>query len=227
MVKLEERIFLVAGQDYFQRQRAIESIEKRISKVSSLNTVIFYSKEIDLKILKEKLFTFSFDKEKIVIFKEAQNLPSLIKYFLFKNMKKIIAFNYVIFEIEEDYQKLSKNKNFTQDTFFSFLLKKATPFKLTSFSLRLTLEDFKSSIRKGNLNLSLFILERLFKEAKKRDILGMQILGILINEFSYLKNPWEREKYLSYLWEADRKIKEKGIDSQLAITEALVKMFAG
>ncbi|HIE35896.1 MAG TPA: hypothetical protein EYP89_01495 [Candidatus Omnitrophica bacterium] len=226
MVRLGERIFLVVGEDFFQRQRAIESIKKKIPKSSSLNTITLYCREIDLKVLKENLFTFSFDKEKILIFKETQNLSSRVKDFLFKNIKKIITFNYVIFEIERDYQKLNKDKDFIKDKFFSFLFRKATPFKLSSFFLKASLEDFKLSIRRGDLNSSLFILEKLFKEVPKRkDILGMQILGILINEFGFLKNPYEKEKYFSYLWEADRKIKEKGIDSHLAITQALVKMF--
>jgi hypothetical protein len=226
MVKVDTRLFLVVGADFLQRQRAIENIKRRVFKnhPTSLNTLIFYSKEIDLSQLKKKIFTFSFDKEKIVILKNAEFLSKEITDFFFKNIKKILLGNYLIFEIEKDYYNLRKDKNFLSHNFFRLLLSKAKIFKVPSYSSRVSLEEFKKSIRRRDLDSSLYILEKLFKTQTKEKEIGMQVLGILIKEFSSMQGMLEREKNLSYLWEADRSIKEKRLNYLLVLNRLLVKI---
>jgi hypothetical protein len=226
MAKIEDRLFLVASTLFGQRQRAIENIRRSILKSapSSLHIFTFYSKNIDINELKRKLFTFSFNKDKIIIFKEADALPSNIKDFLFKNIREIISSNFLILEIEREYQSFSRDRKFVSDSFFSFVFKKAKLFKMSSPRLTASLEDFKRSLRRGNLVSSLYIVEKLFKENAKEKELAMQILGILIREFCNLSNPYEKKRCLNYLREGDRLLKDKGVDSRLAVELLLIKL---
>jgi hypothetical protein len=225
MVDFKNRIFLVATDDFEQRRRAIDSIKRRILKESltPLNTLTIYSKEIFLKDLAEKLFTVSFGKEKILIFKDTLQLSADIREFLFKNLKKILPGNYLILEMDESLDSLRGKRALVHDRFFALVFRNATKFNLSWRPQALTIEDFKRSIDRNDLAQSLYIMRRLFETKVKDTELGMQLLGTLIYIFSYLKSPVEKERCLKYLWEADRAIKEKGLKPQLALELFLVK----
>ncbi|UCC95132.1 MAG: hypothetical protein JSW40_10075 [Candidatus Omnitrophota bacterium] len=227
MVNPARRIFFVIGTDFLHRQRAIENIKTRIlhNKSSPINTIIFYSKEIEMNDLRKKVLTFSFDKEKIIIFKNASALTMAIKKFFVENLKEITSSNYLIFEIEQDHRNVFQDTKLTKDKFFSFLLKRGTILRISSTLQRLTLDDFKRSIRRSDYARSFYILEKLFEKEKGKD-LGPQILGILVYEFSRTKNPHQKEKYFSYLWETDRAIKEKGVNSRLALEVLIARLSA-
>ena len=227
MVNIRERVFLISGTNFLQRQRAVENIKKRIlkEKAQSLNVLTFYGKETNVKDLGEKLFTISFGKDKIAVFKNFQDLPVAVRNFLFENLKRILFNNYLIFETDKDYYQLQRDKKFAADKFFIFCLKRAALFRVASTKGEPTIEDFIGSIRKDDLATSVYILEKLFKGGSKDKILGPQIIGILVRKFSFLKNPAEKGKYFKYLWEADRAIKEKGLDPRLVIETLLVKVF--
>lgn len=226
MVNIRERVFLISGTNFLQRQRAVENIKKRIlkEKARSLNVLTFYGKEINIKDLGEKLFTISFGNDKIAVFKNFQDLPVEVRNFLFENLKRILSANYLIFETDKDYYQLQRDKKFTTDKFFIFCLKRAALFKVASTKEEPTIEDFIGSIRKDDLAASVYILEKLFKGSSKDKILGPQIIGILTSKFSFLKNSVEKGKYFKYLWEADRAIKEKGLDPRLVIETLLVRV---
>lgn len=225
MVDLKDRIFLVATDDFEQRRRAIDSIKRRILKESltPLNVLTIYSKEIFLKDLAEKLFTVSFGKEKILIFKDTLQLSVGIREFLFKNLKKILLGNYLILEIDEPFDSLRGRKVLLHDHFFALVFRNASKLNLSWHSRPLTIEDFKRSIDRSDLGQSLYIMRKLFEAKVKDEELGMQLLGILIYRFSYLKSSIEKEQCLKYLWEADRAIKEKGLKPQLALELFLIK----
>lgn len=226
MVNIRERVFLIVGTDFSQRQRVIENIKKRIlkEKASSFNNLIVYSKEANAKDLGEKLFTTSFGKNKIIIFKNVDDLPLEIRKFLFTNLDRILSNNYLIFETDKDYYQFQKNKKFVNDDFFVSVLKKATLSKVASIKGQVTIEDFMASLRKNNLSESVYITEKLFAGGSKDRILGPQIIGILVSKISFLKDPAKKDKYFKYLWEADRAIKEKGLDSRLVIESLLTKV---
>lgn len=221
-MNIRERVFLVVGIDFSQRKLAIDNIKKR-TKSSELFTLTFHSKEINDKDL-QQIFSFSFEKERIVIFKDAYNLPISVKDFLFKNLKKITSVNYIILEIEKDYYSLRKEKKIVSDSFFNFIFEKACVFKISSYSRSVSLNDFSKSIRKHDYSFAIYILEKLFQAGAKDKELGLQILGIIVGEISYLRNHPRREKSFYYLWEADRAIKEKGLNSRFAIEVLLSKL---
>ena len=181
-----------------------------------------------------KFFTTSFGKERIAVFKNSQDLPLPASKFLFDNLKRILSNNYLIFETDKDYYQFQKDKRFTNDEFFVSVLKKAALFRVVSTKRKATIEDFIASLRKNDLATSVYILEKLFAGGSKDKILGPQIIGILVRKFSSLsaqggsasggKNPTEKDRYFKYLWEADRAIKEKGLDSRLVIESLLARV---
>lgn len=232
MVGPISRIFLVTGKDFDQRQLLIETIKNRILNklAASLNVLTFYGKEIDIKTFQERISTFSFDKEKIIIIKGIEGLSRELKETLLKNFKKILTHNYVILETEKEYMQLERDKKISSDSFFVFVLKYAAiPFKhKKSFvPYDATFEGFRQSARKADAAGTLYILEKLFESKtsdKEKEILGLQILGVLVGECSYLKNPLIKEKSFNYLWETDRLIKERGIEPRFALEILLTKL---
>jgi len=227
MVNLRDKVFFISGADFFQRQRVIENIKKRILKTSNtpVNNIIFYSKEIDIKDLAKKIFTVSFGKNRIAVFKNCLDLKSAAKDFILNNFKKILSTNYIIFETDKEYSRLQRDRKLISDKFFSNILKKASLIRVSSPRRKLAIEDFMYSIRKNDLSLSLHVLESLFQSDAKERMLGPQIIGILVKKFSYLKGSPDKDRCFKYLWEADRAIKEKGVPTRLVIETLLVKLF--
>ncbi|MBU1121505.1 MAG: hypothetical protein ABIH71_04285 [Candidatus Omnitrophota bacterium] len=227
MVNSQKKTFIVAGLDFEQRKNTLDAIKKRLRQQipSQLSIFTFYGKEIDIKTFKDKILTFSFDREKIIIIKDAYNLAKEVRVFLFENYRRIVSSSYVILEIEKDYFQLQRDKKISSDAFFSLLFKEAAIFKVASRIKEVSLEDFKRSARNKDLNSSFYFLERLFEKSNPREI-GPLILGVLVREVSYSKNTFDKETKFSYLWEADRAIKEKGIDTKLTIELLLAKLFS-
>jgi len=227
MVNIRQRIFMICGAHYFGRQRAIENIKKRASnKTSSLNTFTFYSKGVVTEQIEQLLLNSSFAKTKIVLFRNFTALNSAIRAFLFSHYKKIIAETYLIFETEKNYYQLQKDRLMTADRFFSLIMKQASVIRVSSNERQVSLQDFIMSIRRHDLSSSLYTLERLCETEAKAKLLGPQIMGIIISHFTYRKNTPARNEQFAYLWQADRALKEKGIEPRLALETLLVKLFA-
>jgi len=251
MVNIRERVFLISGTNFLQRQRVIENIKKRIAKDNPafVNTLTFYGKEPDTRSLQKELFTVPFGKSRMVLFKNFQDLVPPVRNFLFVNLDKILAVNYIVLETDREYYQLQKDKTFLSDKFFNLVSQRAASFKVSSLR-KAAIGDFIGSIRKKDLVSSLHILEELFKEGGKEKSLGPQIIGILVGRFSYLadeeksfslreRNPnsfqnthtyskslYHENRCFQYLWEADRALKEKGLNSRLVIEILLVKLFS-
>ncbi len=225
---IKDKIFLISGQDFASRRFIIDNIKKKILQgaASQLNVLTFYAKEIDIKDLQEKILLITFDKKKLLIFKDIENIPKAIKDFLLTNMTKMISNNYVLFETEKAY--FANDRRIAQDKFLSFIFSNSTIFKTGKYTAQATFNDFINSIRLRDLSNSLYVLARLF-ETKASDTekkaLGLQLFGVLVNEISYLRDRPLREKYLKLLLKTDRMIKEKGMEPRLAIELFLSKSF--
>jgi hypothetical protein len=232
MVGSNLSLYLVTGQDSQQRRHAIENIKKKVLQklASPLNILTFYGKEIEIKDLRQQLLTFSFNKERIVIIKEAHSLSQEAKDFFINNFKKIISHNCFIFETDKDYTALLGDRKITSDKFFSLLFKNANiPLKYQKFSstYAISFEGLRQCVRRSDISGSLYILEKLFESKnsdRDKEILGLQMLGFLVGECSYLRNPKIKRKYFDYLWDTDRMIKEDGIDCRFALEILLTKL---
>lgn len=224
-LSFRERVFVVCGANYFSRRQALANIKKRALKGhgACLNVLTFYSKEVNVKDLREKVLSESFSGNRIAVFKDFPALSSPVKDFLFNNLKKILAVNYAVFETEEDYYHLRRSKKISSDKFFNLIFEKAALFKAASSSRKSAIGDFIAGINKRDLASSLYVLESLFEGGNKEKVLGPQILGVLVNRFSAHKR---KDVCFKYLWEADRAIKVKGQDARLALETLLVKLFA-
>lgn len=225
----QAKIFLICGSNFSQRKLAIANIKKRIlsSKFKPLNTLTLYSKEIDLKNLSESLLTFSFDKKKLILFKEFPNLRLEAKEFIFSNLKKILTANYLIFETDKDLYQLQKSKKFNGDKFFNFIVKNAFSFRAAPGRRNYSVEDLIASIKKNDLKFSLYVLESLFKADPNNKLLGPQVIGFLVKRFSYLRlDTLSKNIAFGYLWQADRAIKEQGLSPRFTIETLLVKLLA-
>lgn len=230
MANLKDRIFVVVGNDFDQRRLIIENIKSKILQKSKspFSTLTFYAKEIDLKDLQEKVSLVSFDKNKILVFKNADSLKKEIKDFLIKDINKIISNNYLLFEMEKDY--FLNDKGPGADKFLKFIFLNSAIFKAGRPVYQANFDSFKKSIRMGDLSSSLYVLNKLFEgktSDTERKVLGLQIFGVLVSEVSYLKDKSLRQKYLSFLMEVDRMIKEKGMEPKFAIELFLAKSFTG
>lgn len=229
MVEIRERVFLISGDNFSQCQQLLQNIKKKIllNNPAALNTVTIYSKEADVKSLQEKIFNVSFAKDKILIFKDFTSLKIKETEFIFANIEKILLSSYIVFETDKSQYYLTKSKKITNNSLFGFILKKARIFRADTFNKKFSIEDFMGSIRKNDLVSSLYILEKMITSGSSDRVLGPQIIGILVGKFSYVNDPVEKSRALNLLWEADRAIKEKGIDTRIAIESLLVKLFNG
>lgn len=217
---------MVCGASYFGRQRAIENIKKNFSaKAASLVTSTFYGKEAEVQQVEEILLTASFARSRIVLFKDFTALGAAIRTFLFSHYQKLPSGICLIFETDKDFYQLQKDHSVARDSFFSLIMKQASLIRVSSNERQVTLQDFIMSVKKHDLSASLYALERLCETEAKAKILGPQIMGILISHFAYHKNISSDGKEFVYLWQTDRALKEKGIDSRLALETLLVKLF--
>jgi len=222
---VRERLFLILGGDFKQRKLALDNIKKRLLKTQSLpiDFFTFYAKEIDLKSFGEKLLTVSFGQRKLVVFRNFHQLVLPVRNFFLKNIKKILEVNYLVFESDKEYYQLQKDKKFLSDELFSFIMKQASIFRVSAAKKEVSIQDFINSLRRNDLKSCLYIAESLFQNAGKADILGPQIIGILVQKCAGLTGR-QRKEHFQYLWQADRGIKEKGLEPRLVINTLLAKM---
>ena len=223
---LRKSIYFVIGLDFINRKRAVEKIQSRIidPKNSCLNTHIYYSEDIDRDNLRNLLFSFSFGGKKVVIFKEVQKLLSPIKDFLYNNIQKIITNNYLIFELNQDCWSFKQNRRFAKDKFFIFLFKQASVYKLASSRSELSLKYLMNLIRDRRLTDALYSLENIFNTAAQENILGMQILGALSRNASYLYDLKIKKKYFNLIWNTERELKEGKLSARLSLELLIVKL---
>ncbi|MBU2103251.1 MAG: hypothetical protein ABH865_08695 [Candidatus Omnitrophota bacterium] len=226
MVTLQERLFLITGPQFSQRQRALEVIKKKVFRdLSAFNLLTFYADDIELNDFSEKVLTVSFEGARIILIRDALRLSAEVRQFIFENIKKIILSNCIALEVEKEYKRLQEEKKITTDTLFGLFFAQATILKTApALDEQVTFETFKTNLFRRDLPGSLYALQALFSQRTRDDRLGLQILGLLISAGAQERDPGKKEKKMIYLWEADRAIKEKGIDSQTVLSVALTKI---
>lgn len=228
MVSIRDRVFLIFGSNFLQRQKIIENLKYKIlkEKSASINILTFYGKEVELKDFQEKILTSSFDNIKILIIKDFSELPPPVRLYLLNNLDEILTGNYIIFETDKESYSLQGNKKIASDKFFSLIFKNSQVYRVSSFERKLSIEDFMGALRKNDLDSCLYVLENLFDGTTKDKGIAPLIIGILVRKFSYpYLNSFNKEKCFEYLWKADRGIKEKGHDARLTIETLLIKLF--
>jgi len=163
-MNIRERLFLISGGNFFQRQQVINGIKKRLVKSSdySLSIFTFYGKEVDLKDLGHKLLTAALNQKKAVIFKDFHQLASTARKLIFKNLNKILTINYLIFDSDREYYRLQRDKKFTSDELFAFILKRAATYRVSSAKKDFSIQDLMSGLRKNDLAACLYVVESLF-----------------------------------------------------------------
>jgi hypothetical protein len=215
---VKAKVFLFAGDKADRRDSALDDLKKKIfpsGKGCSIFTYHCY--DLNLNTLQEEIFTFSFDREKLSIFKGIEELDKEARNFLKDNLEKIAAVSHLIFESDYDVNGLRAGKN----DFFDLLLREATLINLSSGVHSLTVEDFMLCLRKNDLSGALYTVNRLFDEEGD---LSSLIIGILNGRAAYIENKAEKARVLDLLWHADRGIKEKSADSRLAVETLLIKI---
>ncbi|MCM8774313.1 MAG: hypothetical protein NC820_06230 [Candidatus Omnitrophica bacterium] len=224
MVDVKKRVFLITGADFFYRKRVLDSIKLRVvgDKYSPFNTIVIYSKDVEENKLKETLLNLPLIDNRVFIFKEADKLNKQLKDFLFNNLDKLVSNNYLIFEIEVDYFYLKDY--LTKDNFFGYLLRNAQLIKTGSFEENFSISRFMRMLKINNLEGAFYTIEKIFEDNKNSEVLGMQILGAICREFSYINDPWEKEKFFNVIWETERALKEGRIEPLLALERLIIKI---
>jgi len=223
---MRKKVFIVIGLDFTSRKLAVDNLKKRlIPQYSCLNFQVYYSRDVDFGNLRRSFSSFSFEKERIVVFKESEFLSKEIKDFLYDSMKDIIKSNYLIFELEKNYFFLKKEKQFMRDKFFSYLLKNACLIKITSFTGSTSISKLMDMIRNNKLQDALYALESVFDNAgKNKDFIGMQILGAITRGFAYVRNPTEKARCFNLIWDTERILKNRKIEDRAALQILITKL---
>ncbi len=208
------RFFCVIGKDYLHRHRAVEMVKRVLLKKNfSLGLATVYPEKIDERKIIEILKSASFT-QKIIIFKNPQLLPPSLREFIYKELRKMKEPPYIIFEIEEEYNRFIKK--IKEDRFFHYILRRSVVRKTFSSSYFSPLNKFIEAWIGRDYNSALKYLEEAFRQDNS---IGTNILGRLIRNSHFFG-----EEVLSLLWETDRLIKEKGISPLLALERLVIKL---
>ncbi|MCF7871106.1 MAG: hypothetical protein K9L95_03865 [Candidatus Omnitrophica bacterium] len=228
MVEKTNKTYLVSGGEPSRRRRAINNIKKTIFEDEgfALRAVTLYAAEVGLDSFKDLVFTLSFQKKKVILIKDFTGLPKDLRKFLFGSLKKVLKYNYLIFDSELPYSLLAKNKKIISDNLFNFILKESIKYQGKTALAELSVDDFRKELYKNNLNSCLFILEELLSSKGKGKTAATQILGLIIAKFSYLRKSNKKEELFNQLWQADRALKQSNLDIRLLMERLLVKLFA-
>lgn len=224
----KHKIFCVIGKEFTQRQHILAKITRSLlgKRESSLHVNVFYPHETELEDVRRAVSSYSFSGDKILVIKDPHLLDKTIKQFLLDKLEVVTSSNYLVFDIEHDYQSLLKDKKVSQDAFIQCILKKAQVYKIQSYSRDVPLFALLNALRRNDRSRALYVLEELFREESNETKIGMQILGMLIREFSKPQYQARRSEYLDLLWEADRSVKERGLKPKLALSILLTKIFS-
>ncbi|MBN2483602.1 MAG: hypothetical protein JXD21_05315 [Candidatus Omnitrophica bacterium] len=222
------KTFCVIGTEFAQRQRTLTKITHSLlnGRDSALHVNVLYAHEVEVESLRELISRYSFGGEKIIIFKEAHMFSEKVKKYLLDEWDALAAANSLVFDIEQDPALLVKNKKYKDDRFLQHILKSSQLYKTYSYQNEIPLYKLLWPLRKNNQAEALYILEKLFLEEPNESKLGMQVLGMLIREFSRPEYRSRRQDYLTLVWEADRLIKERGLTPKLALSLLLTKIFS-
>jgi hypothetical protein len=222
------KTFCVIGTEFAQRQRALTKITHSLlgGRDSALNVNVLYAHEVEVESLRELVSRYSFGGEKIIIFKEAHMFSEKVKEYLLDEWDTLVTENSLVFDIEQDPAFLVKGRKYKDDRFLQHILKRSQLYKTYSYRKDILLYKLLWPLRKNDRAEALYILEKLFLEEPNESKLGMQVLCMLIKEFSRPEYQSRRQDYLTLVWETDRQIKERGLAPKLALSLLLTKIFS-
>ncbi len=228
MVEAKIKPHLICGGNPFKRRRIINNVKKEIFKSQGivLRAITLYGADINLQSFKDLIFTFSFQKKKIILIKDFTSLVKPIRKFIIDNFTKILKNNYLIFDSDLPYLKLQKNKKMLTDDFFNYLFEEGAVHQFRPEPLEVNFDDFRKKLYKSDLDSCLFILEELLSKKGNNKLLATQILGLITSKFSYLHESQKRKEAFNQLWQADRALKQSNIDVRLLLERLLIKLFA-
>jgi len=219
---VEKKSFVFVGKDYLSKKVKIDSIRTNLSEkgISSNNTFIFFSSEIDLSQVVLHLDNMGFGC-RLFIFKNAEALDDKIK-------EKIIGainygHDYFIFDydtaLEEFNELLAKDTLLTSITDNSFMYRIGTLKK--EYSL---FQTFVYNLKRRDLSSCLFIIDQLFKETPKKDqgLLASGILSVVLKNID--ESDLNRLKKIDFVFEADRNLKDSTLKAQIILTNLMVKI---
>lgn len=218
-MNIKAKVFLFAGDKAIQRETSISELKKKIFPSGKACSVfIYHCDNLTLNILQEEVFTFAFDQEKLLIFKGIENLTEELSAFFKENLIKMAGMSYLVFESDYDVNALRNEKN----DFFGLLLRDAAVINASSGVRSVTVDDFTFCLRRNDLAGAIYAVNKLFDE--EGNFLGPLIIGILNGRAAYISDKVEKVRMLDLIWEADRAIKEKGIDARLVVEILLIKI---
>lgn len=228
MVGAKSKTYLVSGGKPSQRRQVINNIKREIfkSQGGTFRVVTLYGGDIKPDPFKDLVFTFSFQKKKIILIKNFISLSKSVRKFIFDNFSKILQNNYLIFDSEKPHPLLKKNKKIAADDFFNYVLEKSIAYQGKAGAAEITFDDFRKKLYKNDLDSCLFILEELLSKKGQNKFLATQILGLITSKFSYLRESREKEEAFNQLWQTDRALKQSNVDIRLLMERLLVKLFA-
>ena len=122
-MNVKAKVFLFAGDKADRRESALNDLKKKIfPQAKGCGVFVYHCADLDLNTLKQDVFTFAFDQEKLTVFKGIENLGEEARNFLKSNFEKIVAVSYLVFESDLDMNALRAARN----DFFDLLLREAT-----------------------------------------------------------------------------------------------------
>ena len=107
---------------------------------------------------------------------------------------------------------------------FALLAQSAALVEVASVPEPLGIEDFSDSLRHNDLAGALLAVDTIFED-KSAAGLAPLMLGMLAGRAAYVRDKAQKARLLGFVWDADRGIKEKGLDPRMTIETLLIKLF--
>lgn len=166
--------------------------------------------DTDLEYIKATLYNVTFGEKVLVIFRHIDLYKRELRDFIFENLSNIRKHNHILFYIEKDLNSFTQQAS--SDKLLTYILKQV---KRGSTYNRKPLSNLVRYIKSNNTSLALNELDKILRETEPRQ--ENRILG-------YLWKSLPEERFFEYFLEADRLIKEKGIDFKLALVLLVIKL---
>lgn len=216
---VKKNVFVLLGKNPHFKKIQQEKIKSSLLKeCPSLSFITLYSRELKLNALQREIENISLTK-RVFIFKNSEMLAGNIKKYLLKEIKKIQN-NFFMFDFDTESNLRSALED---DIFFATLFRVSPPFKIAGIAREFSLRDLAFALRRNARDDALRTLNHLFRTNSK-DRISMKTLGLIVKLFADYRDSKLRKKYLNYIFETDRLIKEGVISSRVALELLIVKL---
>jgi DNA polymerase III delta subunit len=216
--------YLFIGQDSVSKDIKLKKIKEEFltKEVEAFNLDILYTKELNLKVLQEKLLCLPIKaKKRILVIKDAQDLKGDIKEFIINYLRKPHPQIILILDITSTYQTNLKTRQ-AKIHLDEFIKRIGSYSQICRFREPLPINTFVLSrqIELKRPHFALKVLNQLLQNGERPEmILG----GLRSNYERNVFKPLERRKRLKLLLNCDIEIKTGRLKPELA----LEKLVAG